>query len=160
MEFDLVIRNGTVITSTKTYVTDIAVHNGKIVIKGKNLSAKNIVDAEGLYVLPGATDPHVHLEMPTRVATSSDDWFTGTRSAACGGTTTVIDFVELSAEETLLQALESRRTLAESKAVIDFSLHMTLDRVDYRTLAEIPKVVDMPPLFVPLSMLVQLTEIG
>lgn len=141
MEFDLVIHNGTLVTASDSYKADIGIQAGKISAIGNDLHAKRMIDAGGLLVLPGAIDPHVHLEMPTPVATSSDDWFTGTRAAAIGGTTTVIDFVEPEAGESLLHALQARRAQAESKAVIDFSFHMTIDRVDDQTLAEIPAVI-------------------
>jgi len=141
MEFDLVIQNGSLVTAADTFQADIGIQAGKITAIGSGLTGAEIVDARGLLVLPGAIDPHVHLEMPTPVATSSDDWFTGTRAAACGGTTTVIDFVESGPNESLLHALEARRAQAASQAVIDFSFHMTLDRVDDQTLAEIPQVV-------------------
>ncbi len=141
MRFDLAIINGTLVTASDTFQADVGIQAGKIAVIGNGLTGKEVVDASGLLVLPGAIDPHVHLEMPTPVATSSDDWFTGTRAAACGGTTTVIDFVEPEPGESLLQALDARLAQAESKAVIDFSLHMTLDRVDEQTLTEIPQVV-------------------
>ena len=93
-----------------------------------------------MLVLPGAVDPHVHLEMPVGATRSSDDWFTGTRAAACGGTTSVIDFVEPQPGESLGQALEARRALAQRQAVIDFGLHMTLTNAEQHTLAQIPAV--------------------
>lgn len=141
-DFDLVINGGTLVTASDTYKADIGIQAGKIAAIGRGLTSTEIVNADGLLVLPGAIDPHVHLEMPTPAGTSSDDWFTGTRAAACGGTTTVIDFVEPEPGERLLHALEARRAQAESKAVIDFSFHMTLDRVDDETLAEIPAVIE------------------
>jgi dihydropyrimidinase len=140
--FDLIIAGGTLVTASETFQADIGIQAGKIAVIGQDLKGETVVDAHGLLVLPGAIDPHVHLEMPTPVATSSDDWFTGTRAAACGGTTTVIDFVEPGPAESLRQALDARRSLAERKAVIDFSFHMTLDRVDDDTLAEIPAVLE------------------
>lgn len=142
MNLDMVISGGTLVTASDTFQADIGIQAGKIVAIGSDLPGAEIVNARGLLVLPGAIDPHVHLEMPTPVATSSDDWFTGTRAAACGGTTTVIDFVEPEPGESLLHALDARRSQAESKAVIDFSFHMTLDRVDDDTLAEIPLVIE------------------
>lgn len=141
MDFDLVIAGGTLVTASDTFQADVGIQAEKIAVISSGLTGREVVDASGLLVLPGAIDPHVHLEMPTPVATSSDDWFTGTRAAACGGTTTVIDFVEPEPGESLLQALDARLAQAESKAVIDFSLHMTLDRVDEKTMAEIPQVV-------------------
>jgi dihydropyrimidinase len=79
--------------------------------------------------------------MPAGQTSSSDTWETGTRAAACGGTTTVIDFVEPEGEEGLLEAFQSRRSLADSQAAIDFSLHMTLTAADQETLVQIPGVV-------------------
>lgn len=142
MDLDLVIQNGTLVTAADTFKADIGVRAGKIAFIGQNLTGAETVDAKGLLVLPGFIDPHVHLEMPTPTGKSSDDWYTGTRAAAIGGNTTVIDFVEAEKDESLLTALDSRRELAASKAVIDFSFHMTIDRVDGATLAEIPAVVD------------------
>jgi dihydropyrimidinase len=100
-----------------------------------------MIDAIGKLVLPGGVDPHVHLEMPVGVIRSSDDWFTGTRAAACGGTTTVIDFVEPQPGEKLGHALEARRHLAETKATVDFALHMTLTSDDAQTLREISECI-------------------
>ena len=88
MHFNLIISGGTLVTAADTYQADIGIQDGKIAVIGRDLKGEKVIDADGLLVLPGAIDPHVHLEMPTPVATSSDDWFTGTRAAACGGTTT------------------------------------------------------------------------
>ena len=109
-----------------------------------------MIDAARMLVLPGAIDPHVHLQMPAGAVMSSDDWETGTIAAACGGTTTVIDFVEPEAADArrgevtspLLDALAARRAEAEGRAVIDFGLHMTLLDASPAALAEIPAVVE------------------
>ncbi len=137
-KFDTVIHGGTLVTAGQTLQLDLGIQGEKIAALGSNLEGMNYIEAGGLLALPGAVDPHVHLEMPVGGTRSSDDWFTGTRAAAFGGTTTVIDFVEPHPGEKLVQALESRRMLAESKAVIDFSLHMTITRDDVQTLQEIP----------------------
>jgi dihydropyrimidinase len=79
--------------------------------------------------------------MPAGAIKSSDDWHTGTVAAACGGTTTVIDFVEPEADETLIEAFQKRRAEAEGQAVIDYGLHMTLTKADDATLAQVPDVV-------------------
>ncbi|MDK2979990.1 MAG: dihydropyrimidinase [Chloroflexota bacterium] len=142
MKYDLVIKNGTLVTATDTFPASIGITDGRIAAIGQDLSADEVVDATGLLVLPGFIDPHVHLDMPTPAGNSSDDWFTGTRAAAFGGTTTVIDFVEPQKDETLLQGLDARRELAASQAVIDFTFHMTLARTDDATLAEIPAVIE------------------
>ena len=141
MEYDIVIENGTLVSATDTFQASIGIREGKIAAIGNDLKGAETIDAQGLLVLPGFIDPHVHLDMPTPAGNSSDDWFTGTRAAAYGGTTTVIDFVEPEQGETLLHALDTRRSLAAGQAVIDFSFHMTLDRIDSETLAEIPAVI-------------------
>ena len=140
-EFDLVIHGGKLVSAERTYLADIGIRKGKIVAHGKNLQGKKRVDANGLLVLPGAVDPHVHLEMPVGGTRSSDDWFTGTRAAACGGTTTVIDFAEPAQGERLSQALARRRNLAEGKAAVDYGLHMTIVNDDAQTLADIALLV-------------------
>lgn len=134
---DLVIHNGKLIGPGQSLDLDLAIDGEKIAAIGRDLSGRREVDAGGKYVLPGGIDPHVHLEMPVGATRSSDDWFTGTRAAACGGTTTVIDFVEPEPGETLEHALLARRELARSKAAIDFGLHMTITQDDRQTLAEI-----------------------
>src|SRR5580698_3718392 len=95
MGFDTIIRHGSVVTATDTYAADIAIVNGKINAIGKDLPAENatkILDAFGKLVLPGGIDVHTHLDMPFGGTTSADDFETGTRAAAFGGTTTLIDF--------------------------------------------------------------------
>ncbi len=141
MRYDVVIRDGRVVRQGSVAETDLGISEGKIAAIGRGLQGDTVLEAAGMLVIPGGVDPHVHLEMPTPVAVSSDDWFTGTRAAACGGTTTVIDFVDPAPTEALLDALAKRRALAEGRAVIDFGLHMTIDRVDRETLAQIPGVI-------------------
>ena len=139
--FDLVIHDGQIVTAQQTLQADLAIRQGKVAAIGPGLKGAHTIDAHGLLVLPGGVDPHVHLETPVGVTNSSDDWFTGTRAAAYGGTTTVIDFVEPGPGETLDHALNARRRLAERKAVIDFGLHMTLTQADEATLVQIPAIV-------------------
>ncbi len=137
-DFDLVIRAGRLVGPDQTLEADIGIRGEKIAAVGRGLQGKRFIEAGGLLVLPGAIDPHVHLEMPVGATRSSDDWFTGTRAAACGGTTTLIDFVEPKTGEGLAHALAARRELAEGKTVLDFGLHMTIMNDDRRTLDEIP----------------------
>ena len=94
MKFDTVIRGGTLITPSGPVLADLGIAGERIAAIGTGLAGKTVIDATGKLVLPGAIDPHVHLQMPAGAVTSSDDWETGTIAAACGGTTTVIDFVE------------------------------------------------------------------
>ena len=97
MNFDLVVRGGTVVTADAVFPADIAIIGEKIaavVAPLTPLDTAHILDATGCYVLPGAIDAHVHLQMHTAVGVTADDWRTGTTAAALGGTTTLVDFVE------------------------------------------------------------------
>ncbi len=88
------IKNGRVITATDDYTADILIDGETIHTIGKDLphQADKVIDAAGKLVIPGAIDPHVHMQLPFGGTVSSDDFESGTRAAAFGGTTTIIDF--------------------------------------------------------------------
>ena len=136
--FDTVIANGTLVTAEATLRADLGILDGQIAAVGPNLAGRDTIDAAGMLVLPGAVDEHVHLQMPVGEFASSDDFYTGTVAAACGGTTTVIDFCEPKAGQPLVEALAARRAEAGGKVAVDYGLHMTLSRADDATLAQIP----------------------
>jgi dihydropyrimidinase len=136
--FDTVIANGTLITAESTLRADLGILGGRIAAVGPDLAGRGTIDALGMLVLPGAVDEHVHLQMPVGEFASSDDFYTGTVAAACGGTTTVIDFVEAKPGQPLLEALAARRAEANGKVAVDYGLHMTLSSADDATLAQIP----------------------
>jgi dihydropyrimidinase len=138
MMFDLVITNGTIVTAEATSRADLGIAAGRIAAVGAGLRGSETIDATGKLVLPGAIDEHVHLEMPVGEFASSDDFYTGTVAAACGGTTTIIDFAEPKVGQPLAEGLGERRAKADDKVVIDYGLHMTLSRADDETLAQIP----------------------
>lgn len=139
-EFELVIRGGLIITDKEVSKTDLGINNGKIAAWGSDLKGIQTIDAQGLYVLPGGVDPHVHLNMPTATTITSDDWSTGTKAAACGGTTTIIDFVEPEPGQTLLSALNQRRYEADGSVWIDYALHMTINNSRPEILEQIPSL--------------------
>jgi dihydropyrimidinase len=140
-DFDLVIRNGKLVSDKDCFIADIGISAGIIVNIGKNLTGHETIDASDKIVLPGAVDPHVHLEMPAGATTSSDNWESGTIAAACGGTTTILDFIEPEGDQTLQQAFDDRRKQALGRSVIDFGLHMTITSSDKKTLDQIPDIV-------------------
>ena len=110
MGFDTLIVNGRVVTATDTYPSDLAISQGKIDAIGKRLpreNTKKVIDAAGKYVMPGGIDVHTHLDMPFGGTTSADDFETGTRAAAFGGTTTLIDFAIQYKGQTLRAAFET-----------------------------------------------------
>jgi dihydropyrimidinase (EC 3.5.2.2) len=91
----VLIKDGRVITAVDDYLADIFIENETVTLIGKALEmeADEVIDASGKYLFPGGLDPHTHLDMPFGGTTSADDFETGTRAAAHGGTTTLIDFV-------------------------------------------------------------------
>ncbi|MBI3763432.1 MAG: amidohydrolase family protein [Chloroflexi bacterium] len=141
MDYDLVIHNGTLVTPAETYRADIGIRGETIAAIGNDLRGAKTIDATGKLVLPGAIDPHVHLEMLQGTAMSSDDFESGTIAAACGGTTTIIDFVEPEMHGSLLAGLEKRRAQADESSVIDYGLHMTIRSGDADTLAQVPEAI-------------------
>src|SRR5678815_4125211 len=110
MSFDTLIVNGTVVTATDTYLADVAITGGKVVAIGENLprdKAARVLEAKKKYVMPGGIDVHTHLDMPFGGTTSADDFETGTRAAAFGGTTTLIDFAIQYRGQRLRQAFDT-----------------------------------------------------
>ena len=136
---DLVIRHGTVVTATAVFAADVAITGEQIAAVGHDLRGQREIDATGQYVIPGAIDGHVHLDMPIGRFTSTDDFFHGTRAAAFGGTTAVVDFVETRLEETMREALAARQGVAAS-AVIDYGLHMTIGPTDIAKLDQLAEI--------------------
>ena len=138
------IKNGTLITASETYKADILIENEKIAQIGENLSHPNadVVDATGLYILPGGVDAHVHLDLPMFGTVSSDDHYTGMKAAAFGGTTTVIDFVPQD-EGTLAENIGRWRAKADPKAAVDYGFHMNITRFDKDVAKEIFTLPDL-----------------
>src|SRR4030081_2212690 len=126
MGFDTVITNGTVVTAADVCQADVAIEGGGVVALGSSLprdNAKRLIDAAGKYVFPGGIDVHTHLDMPFGGTTSADDFETGTRAAAFGGTTTVIDFAIQYKGQTLRTAFDTWMQKASGKAVCDYTFH-------------------------------------
>jgi dihydropyrimidinase len=124
---DILIKGGTIVTAENSFKADIAVTGEKISAIGLDLKPEKntqVVDAKGKLVLPGAIDGHTHLDLSFGGTISSDDYFAGTRSAACGGTTTVFDFVNQNQGEKMLDAVLRRNAIAEKDAAIDYSFHI------------------------------------
>ncbi len=148
MSFDLIIRNGKVVTATDAYRADVAIANGKIAAIGADLgssgagqSARKTIDASGKLVLPGGIDVHTHLDMPFGGTTSADDFETGTRAAAFGGTTTLIDFAIQYKGQRLRQAFDTWMNKATSKAVCDYAFHCIMTDVSSGQLSEMNDLV-------------------
>lgn len=140
---DTVIKNGTIVTSSDTYVADIGIRDGKIEVIGKELSANGaeVIDAKDKYVFPGGIDVHTHLDMPFGGTRSNDDFETGTIAAACGGTTTIIDFCMQEKGQTLQEALAIWHKKAENKAVIDYGFHVGIVDMNDAVLEEMKGLI-------------------
>ena len=142
---DLLIKNGTVVTDSEMFKADVAVKDGKITAIAENIapeSAAESVDASGKLVLPGAIDAHTHLAMPFGGTVSSDDYFAGTRAAACGGTTTVFDFVLQDFGETMLDAVKRRDKLCKPVAAVDYAYHVAIKDVSGDLIDSIDEAVE------------------
>ena len=124
--FDTVIRNARVVTAADIFTSDIGIRDGRIAALGLDLpQGLREIDAAGRHVTPGGIDSHVHLDQPTGDGSvMADDFFSGTLSAACGGTTTVIPFACQQKGQTLRAAVDDYHRRAGSKPVIDYAFHL------------------------------------
>jgi dihydropyrimidinase len=123
------IRNGTLIMPRGESVADLLLTGEKIAAIGPDLAAEpadHVIDATGCVVLPGLVDPHTHIVLDTGIYKTPDDWAVGTRTAACGGVTTVIDFATQFAGQDMHRALAARQAEVGGLAQIDYGLHMML----------------------------------
>jgi len=125
-DFDLVVRNARVATAADVFECDIGVKDGRIAALARGLSrGAQEIDATGRWVLPGGIDGHCHIDQPMSDGSRmADDFYTGTRSAACGGTTTVIPFACQRKGQSLFAAVEDYHHRAEGKPVIDYAFHL------------------------------------
>jgi dihydropyrimidinase len=134
MRFDRVISGGSVVTPGGIQLVDVGILDGKIAATGTDLidrsEAHEIIDATGHYVIPGVLDVHVHLDLPCCGTVSADDYYTGTRAAARGGVTTLIDFAIPYEGESLSDAADNWMKKAEGKALIDYTFHICITRWD------------------------------
>jgi dihydropyrimidinase len=138
------IKNGRVITATDDYTADVFIHGETVAAIGRNLpmQADRIIDASAMLVLPGGIDPHVHMELPFGGTVSSDSFETGTRAAAFGGTTSIIDFAIQYKGKTFQQTVDDWHAKAQGKCAIDYSYHLAVTEYEPRHAPEFRKVVD------------------
>ncbi|HZR31215.1 MAG TPA: dihydropyrimidinase [Terriglobales bacterium] len=144
MAFDSLIRGGTVVNASDSYLADVGIADGKVSAIAKELPANNarrVIDAPGKYVMPGGIDVHTHLDMPFGGTTSADDFETGTRAAAFGGTTTLIDFAIQYKGQSLRTAFDTWMAKASSKAVCDYAFHCIITDLPDARLEEMKALV-------------------
>lgn len=144
-DFDLIVKNGLVITAADRFTADIGIRQGRIVALGQDLGAADeVIDAQGLWVMPGGIDAHCHLDQPLGDgAVMADGFHSGTRSAACGGTTTVIPFAAQQKGQSLRDAVEDYHRRSEGQACIDYAFHMIVtDPTETVLKEELPALID------------------
>jgi dihydropyrimidinase len=137
-DFDLVIRNGTVATAAETMRCDIGILGEKIVAMAEHLPAgARDIDAAGRYVLPGGIDSHCHIEQLSGMGImSADDFYSGTVSAAFGGTTTIIPFAAQHRGTSVTATVADYHECARTKAVIDYGFHLIIGEPTDKVLNE------------------------
>jgi dihydropyrimidinase len=141
---DLVLRNARVATASDTFDCDIGIRAGRIALLGEGLPAgRREIDAAGRTVTPGGVDAHCHLDQPMEGPVKmADDFLTGTRSAACGGTTTVIPFAAQMKGQSLEAAVADYHGRAEGKACVDYAFHLIVSDPTPTVLAqELPRLI-------------------
>ncbi|MBI3182141.1 MAG: dihydropyrimidinase [Myxococcales bacterium] len=142
----ILIKNGTVATASELFKSDVLIEGEKIALLGADLVSKvgevdRTIEASGKFVIPGGIDPHTHLDMPFGGTKSADDFETGTRAAAFGGTTCVVDFAIQPAGGALRAGLDEWHRKAEGKACTDYGFHMIVREAGKETLAEMDLLV-------------------
>jgi dihydropyrimidinase len=140
------IVNGTVVTADGSSSADLLVDGETIALIGADLAASGLtadqtIDAAGKYVIPGAIDVHTHMELPFGGTFAKDTFESGTRAAAFGGTTSIVDFAVQSRGKTLREGLDAWHAKAEGNAVADYGFHMIMSDVNDGTLAEMDQLV-------------------
>jgi dihydropyrimidinase len=140
------ISNGTVVTSDASYPADILIDGETIAQIGRDLAAGGLtadetIDATDRYVIPGGIDVHTHMELPFGGTFAKDTFETGSRAAAFGGTTSIVDFAVQARGKSLREGLDTWMAKAEGNAVADYGFHMIMSDVNDATLAEMDQLV-------------------
>jgi dihydropyrimidinase len=138
------IKGGTIVNADATTAADVLVDAERIALIGESLDveAERTIDASGKWVIPGAIDVHTHMELPFGGTFAKDTFETGTRAAAFGGTTTIIDFAVQSKGKSLREGLDAWMAKAEGNACIDYGFHMIMSDVTDESLKEMDALVD------------------
>ena len=141
-----IIANGTVVTATDRVPADVLVEDEKIVALAApgshDWTADKTIDAAGKYVIPGGIDVHTHMELPFGGTFASDTFETGSRAAAWGGTTTIVDFAVQSRGRGLMEGYEAWREKADGNCAIDYGFHLIISDVNEQTLKEMDTAVE------------------
>ncbi|MDQ3811343.1 MAG: dihydropyrimidinase [Chloroflexota bacterium] len=137
---DLIVSNGTIVTATDTYRADLGIDGGRIIQIGAALdprSAARVLDATDRLVLPAGVDVHTHFDTKSGPTTTRDDYRTGTLAAACGGTTTIINFLRQEKGQTFADVIDHYHARARGQAAIDYGFHVVVADASKGSLAEL-----------------------
>ncbi|MEU5217711.1 dihydropyrimidinase [Streptomyces sp. NPDC020807] len=141
------ITGGLVITAADEVHADVLIEHGRVVALAapgtQEWTADRVIDASQKYVIPGGVDAHTHMELPFGGTFASDTFETGTRAAAWGGTTTIVDFAVQAKGEPLRAGLDAWMAKADGNCAIDYAFHMIMSDVNESTLREMPKLVEL-----------------
>ena len=141
----MIIKDATIVSASDTYKADIKIAEEQIAAIGKNIfpePGEKIIDAAGKLAIPGGVDVHTHMDLDAGVARATDDFYTGTVAAACGGTTTIVDHMAFGPKGcSISHQLNIYHGLAAGSAVIDYSFHGVLDHVDDELLYEMEHLI-------------------
>ncbi|MGW6540456.1 dihydropyrimidinase [Streptomyces sp. NPDC055051] len=140
------ITGGLVITASDEVHADVLIEHGRVVALAapgtQEWTADLVIDASQKYVIPGGVDAHTHMELPFGGTFASDTFETGTRAAAWGGTTTIVDFAVQAKGEALRAGLDAWMEKADGNCAIDYAFHMIMSDVNPSTLREMPKLIE------------------
>jgi dihydropyrimidinase len=145
MKLDMIVKNGTLVTATNSFQADVGIKGEKVLTISKDIAPTTdtmVVDATDMYLFPGAIDVHVHFQLPFSGTVSADDFKNGTKAAAMGGVTTVIDFAIQQKGHSIMEAVEARRKEADGRVWIDYGLHAAITDWNPQTQAEIKQIID------------------
>ena len=144
IDYDLVIRGGTVVNASEISNCDVGIHDGRIVSLGEHLEGgKQIIEAKGRYIMPGGIDSHCHIDQQSSTGgRNSESFESGTRSAACGGTTTIICFAAQEKGELLMPIVRDYHERAK-QSCIDYTFHLIIsDPIESVINDEVPTLID------------------
>ncbi|MCQ6551735.1 dihydropyrimidinase [Streptomyces sp. C10-9-1] len=143
------IRGGLVVTAADEIHADVLVEDGRVAAlaahgtpAAESWTADRVIDATGRYVIPGGVDAHTHMELPFGGTFASDTFETGTRAAAWGGTTTIVDFAVQTVGRSLREGLDAWYAKADGNCAVDYAFHMILSDVDASSLKEMDHLVE------------------
>ncbi|MET9254560.1 dihydropyrimidinase [Streptomyces sp. NPDC048182] len=144
-----VVRGGLVVTAAEETHADVLIEDGRVAAlaatgthAAEAFTAERVIDATGKYVIPGGVDGHTHMEMPFGGTYAADTFETGTRAAAWGGTTTIVDFAIQSTGHSLREGLDAWHAKAEGNCAVDYGFHMIVSDVHEETLKEMDLLVE------------------